>query len=143
MRFLELITSVTQSRTTDVPGDKGEVPEPEDLPGRGGSPAPRYGSGETPPGVPDAEGDMPVPLDDSAPPEPDPESAGPRPVEVPLTATETCGGGEHAERVNEALGNTKPGYRALREELTGMGYPASRVHRMPDAGCRMPDRAAR
>ncbi|MGW3244887.1 hypothetical protein [Streptomyces sp. NPDC001070] len=134
LRFLELITSITQSCAPDVPNGKGDVPEPEDLPGWEGTPTPRYGPGETPPGVPKAEGDIPAPLDDSEPPEPSPESPRSEPVEeVPLTAAETCSGGRHAKRVSEAFKNTKTtNYRALHKKLTGLGYPASRIHRMPN-----------
>ncbi|WP_189530712.1 hypothetical protein [Streptomyces roseolilacinus] len=137
LRFLALMTRTAQGCAPDAPEGGGSAPAPEDLPGGEGAPAPRYGPGETPPGVPNAEGEIPVPLDDPAPPGPIRESTGPTPVEpveeVLLTGVEECDGGEHAERVREAFGNTgTTDYRAMRERLTDLGYPASRIHRMPD-----------
>lgn len=138
LRFLALMTRTARGCAPDAPDDGGgSVPAPEDPPGGEGVPAPRYGPGETPPGVPNAEGGTPVPLDDPAPPGPTPESAGPTAVgpveEVPLTGVEECDGGEHVKRVREAFGNTRTtGHRAMREKLTDLGYPVSRIHRMPD-----------
>lgn len=132
MRFLALTTRVTQGCAPDTPhgAGSGGVPGPEDL---SGAPAPAYGPGETPPGVPSAEGDIPVPVPDPAPSKPTPGSAGPMSVEaVPLTAIEKCSGNEHAQRIGEAFTNTTTGYQAMHKTLTGLDYPASRVHRMPD-----------
>ncbi|MEV6178644.1 hypothetical protein [Streptomyces sp. NPDC052015] len=137
-RFLALMTRVTQSCAPDAPGVSGGegVPRPEDLPGYEGESTPRYGPGETPPGVPNAEGDIPVPLDDPAPPTPTPtsDSTGRAPVnEVPLTGVEECHGGEHAQRVIEAFENTETaGYQVMQTKLTALDYPAARIHRMPD-----------
>ncbi|MEV5434777.1 hypothetical protein AB0K80_01895 [Streptomyces sp. NPDC052682] len=137
LRLLALLNRVTRTCAPDAPSGEGgdAVPEPEDLPGWEGTAPPRYGPGETPPGVPNADGDIPLPLDDPAPSsEPTPDSTGPGPVgEVPLTGVEKCSGREHARRVGEAFGNTRTtGYQALREKLTRLDYPASRIHRMPD-----------
>ncbi|MFJ8695306.1 hypothetical protein [Streptomyces roseolilacinus] len=143
LRFLALMTRTAQGCAPDAPDGGGSVPAPEDPPGGEGAPAPRYGPGETPPGVPNAEGEIPVPLADPAPPGPAPESTGPTAVdpvrpagpveEVPLTGVEECDGGAHAKRVREAFGNTRTaGHRAMREKLTDLGYPVSRIHRMPD-----------
>jgi hypothetical protein len=139
-RFLALMTRVTQSCAPDAPGISGSegVPRPEDLPGYEGESTPRYGPGETPPGVPNAEGDIPVPLDDPAPPTPNPtstpDSTGRTPVnEVPLTGVEECSGGEHAQRVIEAFENTETAdYQVMQSKLTALDYPAARIHRMPD-----------
>ncbi|MFD7257666.1 hypothetical protein [Streptomyces sp. NPDC059874] len=140
IRFLELITRIPPSCYPNAPeaGDgKGDVPKPEDLPGweGGGSPTPEYGPGETPPGVPNAEDGIPVPLvDDPAPPEPTPGAARPKPVEeVPLVDMEKCSGSEHAKRISAAFENVKTtGYQEMHEKLQGLGYPASRIHRMPN-----------
>lgn len=133
-RLLGLMTRITQGCAPDAPNDNDDVPNPEDLPGWEGSSTPRYGPGETPPGIPNAEGDIPVPLDDPAPPKPNPDSTGPKPVkEVPLTGTEKCSGSEHAQRVSEAFKNTKTtSYLAMHKKLTSLDYPASRIHRMPN-----------
>jgi len=135
-RFLALTARITRSCAPHAPdaGGSGGVPKPEDLPGWAGTPTPRHGPGETPPGVPNSDGDIPVPLDDPAPSEPTSDSTGPVPVnEVPLTGIEKCSGSEHARRVSEAFRNTTTtGYQAIREKLTGLDYPASRIHRMPD-----------
>ncbi|MCX5296172.1 hypothetical protein OG898_06675 [Streptomyces sp. NBC_00193] len=67
-------------------------------------------------------------------PEPDPGVTPPnREEEVPLNAYEECFGAEEAQRVGEAFKNTKPaGYEAMQKKLTELGYPAARIHRMPD-----------
>lgn len=52
---------------------------------------------------------------------------------MPLTGVEKCTGDAYAKRLGEAFKNTETtGYPAMREKLTGLGYPAARVHRMPD-----------
>ncbi|MFB7175777.1 hypothetical protein ACFCYM_33905 [Streptomyces sp. NPDC056254] len=138
VRFLALMTRTAQGCAPDAPKDAtggGGVPKPEDLPGAEAPPTPRYGPGRTPPGVPNADGDIPVPLDDAAPA--DGPASGSAPAastpEVPLAGTEKCVGGEHVKRVAEALRGTKPtGHEELRERLTGLDYPAPRIHRMPD-----------
>lgn len=134
MRFLALMTRITQGCSPDSPSGSGGVPKPEDLPDWESAPTPRYGPGETPPGVPNAEGDIPVPLDDPAPTKPAPDSTGPRPVkEVPLTGIEECSGSEHAKRVSEKFENTKTtSYQEMHKKLTGLDYPASQIHQMPN-----------
>ncbi|MET9854727.1 hypothetical protein ABZY57_17495 [Streptomyces sp. NPDC006450] len=146
LRFLEMMTRILPSCAQHVPADKGVAPEgvptggvppePEDLPGREGGPEPEYGPGETPPGVPDADGGIPVPLPDDAasPPEPTPGFALPDPTEeVPLSAGEECFGGEHAQRISEAFKNTKTAdYQTMQKKLTDLDYPAAHIHRMPD-----------
>ncbi|MFF8449544.1 hypothetical protein ACF06Q_17890 [Streptomyces leeuwenhoekii] len=135
-RFLELLDRVVRSCDPDAPGGggSGDVPAPEELPGWEGGAAPRYGPGEMPPGVPDAEGGIPVPPEVPAPPESSPVPTRSGPVgEVPLTDAEKCAGEAHARRVGEAFGGAEPtGHREIREELTGLDYPVSRIHRMPD-----------
>lgn len=141
MRFLEVMTNVLMGCSADVPTDKGgEAPMPEDRPGweAGGPPPADYGPGPTPPTPPTApNGDVgvPVPLDDvPAPPEPTSAPAEPTPAkEVPLTGGEQCFGDGHAQRIAEAFKNTKTdGYQAMHKKLTGLDYPAARIHRMPD-----------
>ncbi|MFF4276759.1 hypothetical protein [Streptomyces sp. NPDC001536] len=60
-------TATTATCTSEARETDGDVPRPEDLPGYESAPPPRYGPGETPPGVPDAHGDIPIELDDPAP----------------------------------------------------------------------------
>ncbi len=146
MRFLEMMARFLPSCGQHVPEGKGVLPEdlqfegvtpePWELPGwEGDAPEPAYGPGETPPGVPDAAGDIPVPLpDDAAPPEPPPGSTQPDPEEeVPLNAAEECVGGEHVQRISEAFRNTKTAdYLAMHKKLTDLDYPAIRIQRMPD-----------
>lgn len=138
MRFLDLITRITLSCAPDAPNDKGDddVPKPEDLPGWEEAPTPRYGPGETPPGVPNADGDIPVPRPSDAPtpPESTPSPTKPKSLkEVPLTGIEKCDGSEHAKRVNEAFKNTKTtSFQAMHKTLTGLDYPASRIHQRPN-----------
>lgn len=138
MRFLELITRVTRGCAPDAPDNSGDdvAPEPEDLPGREGAPSPEYGPGEIPPGDPNVTGDLPVPLpsDLPQPPQSPPASADPEPLkEVPLTGIDECSGNEHAQRIRDAFKNTKTtSYQAMHRKLTGLDYPASRIHRMPN-----------
>jgi hypothetical protein len=52
---------------------------------------------------------------------------------VALTKLETCAGAEHARRIAEAFeGTGANGHPRLREKLTDLGYPASRIHRTAD-----------
>lgn len=93
-------------RPEDLPGYEsahpreaaGDVPRPEDLPGYESAPPPRYGPGETPPGVPDAHGDIPIELDDPAPSRSTSEDAGSTEAEPDETASPAeagiCDGGE-------------------------------------------------
>ncbi len=77
----------------------------------------------------------PVPLDAPEPPsDPDPAPTRTGPVEeVPLNPLDACAGDAHAERVLAAFDGTGPAdYPALRRKLTGLDYPPSRIHRMPD-----------
>ncbi|MGW7543749.1 hypothetical protein ACWGKQ_21935 [Streptomyces sp. NPDC054770] len=135
-RFLALLTRITHSCAPDAPGDigSGGVPEPEDLPGWEGANSPRYGPGETPSGVPDAAGDIPVPVDGPTPTQPAPAPTEAEPVEeVPLTGIEKCTGGEHAQRISEAFKDARTtGYETLRKKLSDLDYPESRIHRMPN-----------
>ncbi|MFF4653702.1 hypothetical protein [Streptomyces sp. NPDC001380] len=149
MRFLDLIDRTLQDCASRTLGDKGDAsapqglpvrrpgdaaPRPEDLPGWEGPQTPRFGSGQTPPGTPDAHGDIAVPLPADAP-EPPASTAAVRtgaPREVPLSEVEACEGTVHADRITAALrGTAVTGYEALQAKLTGLDYPAERIHRMP------------
>ncbi|MFE0509119.1 hypothetical protein [Streptomyces sp. NPDC058964] len=136
MRFLALMTRIMQDCGPNASGDsgKGEAAGPADLPGGQDAPTPGYGPGETPPGVADTGGDVPIPVDDSASAKPAADPTGPKPAkEVPLTGVEKCSGTEHAQRVSEAFEDARTtSYQAMREMLTRLDYPASRIHRMPD-----------
>lgn len=135
MRFLALNDRVLRACAPEAPDSPdGGVPRPEDLPGWEGVHTPRYGPGETPPGVPAADGSIPVPLDDPARPASAPGASGPEPAEeVPLTGIETCYGNEHAQRVRAAFRDARPSTReAMRKRLTGLDYPAARILPMPD-----------
>ncbi|MFD9038587.1 hypothetical protein [Streptomyces bottropensis] len=53
--------------------------------------------------------------------------------EVPLGVVEACAARVHVQRVDDAFESTgTSGYQAMRDKLTELGYPASRIHRMPD-----------
>ncbi|MEH0635086.1 hypothetical protein QBA35_17410 [Streptomyces bottropensis] len=53
--------------------------------------------------------------------------------EVPLGVVEACAARVHVQRVDDAFESTGTnGYQAMRDKLTELGYPASRIHRMPD-----------
>ncbi|MEU0737922.1 hypothetical protein [Streptomyces sp. NPDC006134] len=137
LRAFAMLTRVMESCDPDAPdgGDgSGGVPEPEDLPGWEGGATPSYGTGGTPSGVPDAKGEIPVPLDAPAPPKSSPTPRRPGPVgEVPLADGDKCDGEAHARRIGEAFGGTGPtGHREIREKLTGLDYLPSWIHRMPD-----------
>ncbi|MDD9378549.1 hypothetical protein M8Z33_18175 [Streptomyces sp. ZAF1911] len=120
LRFMELLTRDVPRCNQYIAKDKGGLPE--DLPG-------------WEPGAPSAGGSTPVPLPDAPPPpEPDPDVTPPnREEEVPLNAYEECFGVDEAQRVGEAFKNTKAAdYQAMQKKLTELGYPAPRIHRMPD-----------
>ncbi|SPF06596.1 hypothetical protein [Streptomyces sp. MA5143a] len=53
---------------------------------------------------------------------------------VPLNAVERCAGEQHQRRLHEGFwqAGANRSYKALRAKLIELGYPASRIHRMPD-----------
>jgi len=52
---------------------------------------------------------------------------------VPLGVTETCVAQKHQGRIWSAfLGKGRVTYEEMRDRLTGLRYPAARIHRMPD-----------
>ncbi|MEU3842764.1 hypothetical protein AB0E88_22355 [Streptomyces sp. NPDC028635] len=135
LRFMELNSRIAQQCAPDAPSTatpgSSDVPRPEGVPGRG-TPSPRYPAGATPPGTPDAEGDIPVDTGDKARPTPDSTQAI-RVQEVPLSPLETCTGQAHAKRITDAFKDAGPHeYAQLGDKLTTLGYPAARIHRMPD-----------
>ncbi|WP_327419013.1 hypothetical protein [Streptomyces sp. NBC_01233] len=146
IRFLEMTTGFLAECSPGAPADKGGAdvprpeaawggaPRPEDLPGGSGPVTPRYGPGQTPPGIPDADGSIPVPLDDPAPPLPAATPTHPGTVaEAPLTEAERCVADRHTRRITEALRKAAPAdHGALRTALAGLDYPAARIHRIPD-----------
>lgn len=134
MRFLTLMSRITQHCAPDASTVSGGVPKPEDPSGGEGAPTPRQGPGETAPEVPSAGGEMPLPLDGPPRAKPTPDSTGSKPAqEVPLNGTEKCSGNEHAKRVSNAFKNVRTtNYPAIREKLTDLNYPMSRIHRMPN-----------
>lgn len=134
MRFLALMSRITQRCAPDASIVSGGVPKPEDLSGGEGVPTPRHGPGETSPDVPNAGGEMPVPVDGPPRAKPTPDSTGSKPAqEVPLNSTEKCSGSEQAKRVSDAFKNvTTTSCPTIREKLTDLNYPMSRIHRMPN-----------
>jgi hypothetical protein len=128
--FLELSTRIAQNCTPDPPDSASSAPRPEDLPGGSQAGSPRYSAGSTPPGTPDANGDIPIPVDSPA----TPESTLPVEVkEVALNGIETCSGGEHIKLVSDAFKDTGAvDYQQMVDKLTALGYPAARVHKMPE-----------
>ncbi|MEV7611687.1 hypothetical protein [Streptomyces sp. NPDC089799] len=138
MRFLDLSMRTLKICAPDTPQPSatGEPPKPGELPGWDGPGTPGYGPGRTPPGVPDANGDIRVPVSELPPPPSSKPTPSPRPEqlqEVPLDALETCEGREHAKRIVEAFENTgATGHDAMHRKLTGLDYPTARIHRMPE-----------
>ncbi|MFI1280445.1 hypothetical protein ACH4U5_06695 [Streptomyces sp. NPDC020858] len=146
LRFMEMTHRFLTECSPGIPAEKGEAdaplppdawggaPRPEDLPGGSGPVTPRYGPGQTPPGIPNADGSIPVPLDDPAPTVPDATPTRPGTVvEVQLTEAERCVGDRHSRRITEALRKAAPAdHEALRTVLAGLDYPAARIRRMPD-----------
>lgn len=126
--FLELYAHIIQGCAPDAPDSARPAPKPEDLPGGSLPGFPR----STPPGTPDANGDIPVPVD--SPAEPIPDSTLPVQVkEVALNGIETCVGGEHIKRVSDAFkGTGAAGYQQMADKLTALGYPAARIYKMPE-----------
>ncbi|MDO0914523.1 hypothetical protein QQM39_27935 [Streptomyces sp. DT2A-34] len=134
VRFLDLVNRFAQECTPDAPSSSGSgAPDPESLPDAPTG-APAYGPGQTPPGTPNADGDIPVPVEDAA--SSAPESSTPGVVdEVPLTGIEVCSGAKHTERITQAFGKKGPAtYQKLVRKLRSAGYPAERIHRMADHG---------
>lgn len=71
---------------------------------------------------------------DTAATDPAPDAITPVLVdEVPLTGDEECAAEKHALRVSRAFSGTDTAtYEEMRAKLTGLRYPAARIHRMPD-----------
>ncbi|WP_158854336.1 hypothetical protein [Saccharothrix deserti] len=132
VRFLELSTRIAQGCAPDAPDSGNSAPRPEDLPGGSQAGSPRYPAGSTPPGTPDANGDIPIPVD--SPAEPTPDSTLPVEVkEVALNGIETCAGEEHIALISNAFeGTGAAGYQQMADKLTALGYPAARIYQMPE-----------
>jgi hypothetical protein len=115
LRFLDLATRIAQGC---APG----APTPGDSQVR-----PRS---STPSGTPNADGDIPVPVDS----EPTPDSTLPVQVEeIALSGVEVCSGEEHVKLVGNAFkGTGAASYQRMADTLTELGYPAARIHEMPE-----------
>jgi hypothetical protein len=132
LRFLKLSTRIAQGCTPDAPNSGSSAPKPEDLPGGSQAGSPRYPAGSTPPGTPNADGDIPIPVD--SPAEPTPDSTLPVQVkEVALNGIETCSGEEHIKLISNAFkGTGAASYQQIADKLTTLGYPAARIYKMPE-----------
>ncbi|MFI1653288.1 hypothetical protein ACH4XT_41120 [Streptomyces avidinii] len=144
LRLMEMTARMLEECAAALPGggdmSKGEgtpppdgAPSPESPPGGSGPVTPLYGPGQTPPGTPNADGSIPVELDDPAPPVTNAAPTYRGPVqEVPLTGVEPCVGDRHARRVTQSLREAAPAdAAALRAALIELDYPGGRVHQMP------------
>ncbi|MFD7260430.1 hypothetical protein [Streptomyces sp. NPDC059874] len=102
MWFLGLANLISQSCAPDVSGGAGDV--------------------------------APASTADTAAVEPAPDSTLPILVDaVPLLAEEQCAAERHAGRISRAFsGADTATYEQMRQKLTSLGYPAARIHRMPD-----------
>lgn len=121
----------------DAPTDKGDdvVPKPEGVFGRDEASTPRYGRASSA-GCPESRrrltgshyfGCSPAVGAGLLPP------PSPSRKEVSLTSIEECSGWAHAKHLNEASQDTKStNYQTMHNRLTGLDYPASRIHRMPN-----------
>ncbi|MGW4274603.1 hypothetical protein ACWEGQ_20090 [Streptomyces seoulensis] len=107
-RFLDPANRLAQECTPDAPAAAGPVaPDPRTLPGAP-TDSPAYGPGRTPPGTPDAAGDIPVPVEDAASSAPGRPGAPGAVHEVPLSDVEACSGARHAERSTRTFEDKGP-----------------------------------
>lgn len=118
--FMELSTRLAQGCSPDTP----DSATPEDLPGDSQG----YPTSSAPPGTPDADGDIPVPVESPA------ELTLPAQVnEVALNGLDACVGGEHIKLISSAFKGTGPAsYQQMADKLTALGYPATRIYNMPE-----------
>jgi hypothetical protein len=126
--FLELSTRIAQGCAPDAPNSGSSAPRPEDLPG-GSQAGPRS---STPPGTPNADGDIPIPVDSPAKSTPDSTLPG-EVEEVALNGIETCSGEEHIKLISNGFeGTGVASYQQLVDKLAALGYPAARIYKMPE-----------
>ncbi|NEB96558.1 hypothetical protein [Streptomyces anulatus] len=131
-QFLDLLNEFARQCSPDASGRSGAAPDPETQPG--GIPSGAAPRTDKPAGTPDANGDIPVPVDESGETPDKPMRSGP-PQEVELGGIEKCAGAKHAERLTtEAAGKPHTAYSALEQTIAAAGYRTDRIHKMPDLG---------
>ncbi|MER8267152.1 hypothetical protein ACFYXN_01470 [Streptomyces griseus] len=131
-QFLDTLNEFARQCSPDAPSDNGAAPDPGTLPG--GIPSGAAPRTDKPAGTPDANGDIPIPVDESGEMPDKPMRSGP-PQEVELDAIEKCAAAKHAERLTtEAAGEPHTTYRALQQTIVAAGYRTDRIHEMPDLG---------
>ncbi|MET9704081.1 hypothetical protein [Streptomyces griseus] len=131
-QFLDTLNEFARQCSPDAPSDNGAAPDPGTLPG--GIPSGAAPRTDKPAGTPDANGDIPIPVDESGEMPDKPMRSGP-PQEVELDAIEKCAAAKHAERLTtEAASEPHTTYSALQRTIVAAGYRTDRIHEMPDLG---------
>lgn len=131
-QFLDILNTFARQCSPDAPSGSGAAPDPGTLPG--GIPSGVAPRTDKPAGTPDANGDIPIPVDESAEMPDKPMQSGP-PQEVELSEIEKCAAAKHAERLTtQAAGEPHTTYSTLQQTITAAGYRTDRIHKMPDLG---------
>ncbi|MFJ1802546.1 hypothetical protein [Streptomyces sp. NPDC088180] len=131
-QFLDLLDRFARPCSPDAPSGSGAAPDPGTLPG--GIPSGAAPRTDKPAGTPDANGDIPIPVDESGEMPDKPTQSGP-PREVELGEIEKCAAAKHVERLTtEAAGKPHTAYSTLQQTVVAAGYPTDRIHKMPDLG---------
>jgi hypothetical protein len=127
--FLKTSTEIARRCTPDAPATttpSDAPPRPEDLVASDPAAATTQPGGGTP-----TEG-APLPVDESEGTPDAPLATGPV-NEVPLPGIESCAGDEHTKAITAAFkGKGAASDGELKDLLTGAGYPAHRIHPMPE-----------
>lgn len=131
-QFLDLLDKFARPCSPDTPSGSGAAPDPGALPG--GIPSGAAPRTDKPAGTPDANGDIPIPVDESGEMPDRPMRSGP-PQEVELGEIEKCAAAKHAEHLTTgAAGEPHTTYSKLQHTIIAAGYPTDRIHKMPDLG---------
>ncbi|WP_329020264.1 hypothetical protein [Streptomyces sp. NBC_00690] len=131
-QFLDILNKFARECSPDAPSGSGAAPDPGTLPG--GIPSGVAPRTDKPAGTPDANGDIPIPVDESGEMPDKPMQSGP-PQEVELGEIEKCAAAKHAERLTtKAAGEPHTTYSTLQQTIVSAGYRTDRIHKMPDLG---------
>lgn len=131
-QFLDMLNKFARQCSPDAPSGSSAAPDPGTLPG--GIPSGEAPRTDKPAGTPDANGDIPIPVDESGEMPDKPMQSGP-PQEVELGEIEKCAAAKHAERITtKAAGQPHTTYSTLQQTIIGAGYRTDRIHKMPDLG---------
>ncbi|MCP9958343.1 hypothetical protein [Streptomyces sudanensis] len=129
-QFLDTLNEFARQCSPDAPSGSSAAPDPGTLPG--GIPVGEAPRTDKPAGTPDANGDIPIPVDESGEMPDKPMQPGP-PQEVELGEIEKCPAAKHVERITtKAAGQPHITYSALQQTIIAAGYRTDRIHKMPD-----------